>query len=257
MRSYLQPMAVVLTVLVMTSSSVSAVAGGPTILLYLSSAQHGIGDEIDIEVRMDPKTYEVTGAELHLVYPAGAFEYVSLESGPSLPVQLGQPNSGTGTADITIGSNIGEPMVSPGTIAVLTLRALQSGSHQITLSEDTQTTAVGEVQDVTDTLTGATVLVGGGEASGQTTVQPGAASGDGSAETSAQSGTTTGPTSVTQAASQVETGPEEAFVLGLVFASITALAYVGYTSTDLFRHSEASEIARQSEDEGTRGNFNS
>lgn len=318
---------------VLSGSLAFAIAGGPTLELYSSGTSFSTGDEITVEVRIDTKTYAATAAELHLSFPEGAFEVVSMREGTFLPIVLTSPSSTTNSSSITVGSGT-SPRNGTGTIAVLVLRALRSGSHEVSFADTTLLAVSNEAGDVTDTktpitfeVTGAEDTGGSGNGSGNGSVSgsyrpicaPASTSGllgqeirfsvanpEGDHSWTAIGGIVTGgcsaavghqclnvrfdepgfyevevtsttsglssvcdvsvttsgiptesPSSMIGEAGSVETGPGEVAVISLILASIAAVAYVGYTSTDWFRRREAGDIVDQTEGEKDRGDFKS
>jgi hypothetical protein len=62
------------------------------------------------------------------------------------------------------------------------------------------------------------------------------------------------PATLNGKADRGETGPGEVTAIALILASITAVAYVGFTSTDWFRHDGADDIVKRTAGEGNRRN---
>lgn len=233
-----------------TAPAALAIAGGPTLELYTSTSSYDTGDDIMVEIRIDTTTFDVSGAEIHLSFPGGGFEVVSLDAGTFLTVILSSAQSDSDSATITVGSGT-SPKNGQGTVAVLRLRALQAGTFDIELEESTQIAAAGESGDVKDTLTGVTLFI---LSDGDSATQTSAAQ---SATSAMTTGNNSGSTTVTSQAGQVPTGPAQVTVIALILASISAVAYVGYTSTDWFRRHEAGDIVDQTEGEKDRGDFKS
>jgi hypothetical protein len=213
----------VLIAAVALATAALAIAGGPTLELYTTSSNLKTGDEVTLEVRMDTKAYDVSAVELHVSFPDGVFEIASFDEGAFLPVVLLAAQTDSDGGSITVGSGT-TAKNGQGTIATLVLRALEGGTHTVTIDEATRTAAAGEAGDVTDTLTGITLVVSAGQSSG----------GGGGGGSSSGQGTST-----------------------VTNTSIAAVAYVGYTSTDWFRRGEAGDIVDMTEGEKNRGDFKS
>ena len=234
------------------SGTAAAVAGGPTLELTSSSTDYTTGDEITVNVELDTKTYDVTAAEIHVSYTGTAFQMVSFEPGPFMPVELSAVNMGAALGslvlDISVGSGV-TPAQGTGVAAVLTLRALEAGTHTVHIVDVTQIAASGEAGDVSDTFTDIMFDISGETASPSPTAAPGA-SGSPSPTTSPPA-----PSSVVQEASQVSTGPGDYTVIALLVGAIGVLLYAGYMSTDHFRRQDAKAVVSQSNEETDRFDF--
>lgn len=230
------------------TGSAGAIAGGPMLTLEPDSTSVETGNIVELEVILNATSYEVTAVEVHVTFPEGTFEPVSFEKGALLPVVLTEMTAGTGTVYMIVGTNAGESATGTGVAGTLTLRALQEGSHDIGFSAGTQIAASGQSGDVADTLTGVTI-----EVTGEKVESSGGGSGGGTDQ--GVQATPTPTPSVTEQASQVQTGPGQVTVISLILAAIAAVAYVGYTSTDWFRRREAGDIVNETEDDKDRGDF--
>lgn len=227
-------------------SAVLALAGGPTLTAVSSVSTVAVNDTFIVTVQMDTKTYQVTAAEIHLSYPTDKLQALTVAAGSFLPAELEHYISPTG-ASVTVGSGVSSKQ-GTGPVAIFTFRAVTAGTVQIGFTTGTQVAASGVSSNAVDTMTPVTVTVTG---AGNATTTP----------TPTLTPTPTAyytytpvpystptPTGIA-GVSQVQTGPGETTILGLILASIITLLYVGYTGSDAFRRNEAksySEEARKS-----------
>ena len=198
-----------------------ALAGGPTLTALTSASTVAPNGQFTVTVQMDTKTYQVSAAEIHLIYPADKLQAMSVQAGSFLPSVLGAGATGTGTASITVGSGM-TPKQGSGPVMLVTFRALAAGTAQIGFASDTQVAAAGQSSNAIDTMTPVSVTVSG---TGQMTATP-------------------MPTGITGVA-RVQTGPGETTILALIVGVIAALLYVGYTETNAFRRKEAKSYSEE------------
>jgi hypothetical protein len=253
---------VIITCTLVFPVGVLAVAGGPAFTMTASSTSVTTGQDFTVGLVMDAKTYEVTASDITVTFPASGLQALSIEPGGFLTTVLDAGSVSAGGATIILGSGPGGGVTGTGTVATITFRALQAGTFPVVYDGATQSSAAGESGDVTDTMTGVTVTVTGDAVSPEPTEAP---SGNGGAGSSGTGGTGSivtpqvtpmpSPASVTQQASQVETGPGDYAVIAVLISGIVVLMYAGYMSTDHFRRHDAKEVADQSSTEKDRFDF--
>lgn len=103
------------------------------------------GDEVTLNAFVNTNDLRVTIAQLHITYPADAFDFVSFTSGSFLP-SVYQPATNTpGNATIGVSlADLNSLQSGTGTMAVLKLRAKQfSGAARIAYATDTKVAAAG------------------------------------------------------------------------------------------------------------------
>jgi hypothetical protein len=221
-------------VILLQPISAFALAGGPTLVAMPSTTSTSVGNQFIVTVQMDTKAYQVTGAELHLTFPADRLQALSVQPGTLLPNVLTPSAIGNGTASITVGSGT-TPAQGVGSVMVVTFQALTSGSATIAFDPSTQVAAVGQSSNVVDTMTPAVVTVQA--VAGSTTPTP----------TQLPTKIPTPTSSVVGGVGAVSTGPGESAVLALIASLITVLLYIGYAGTDRFRKGEIQRITQENQ----------
>ena len=229
-----------------------ALTGGPTLVAQASKASVAVNETFTVTVTLDTKTYEVSAVDLKLTFPSATLQAQSVQAGTFLASVLTPGATGTGTATITLGSGT-TAVKGTGAIATVTFKALAAGAPTVSFSSETQIAAKGQSGNVVDTMTGATVSIGGVQATATATAIAQASTATTPLRTATRTPTTT---AIGQPkggaplgnAGKVSTGPFESSVMALIVSAIVTLLYVGYTATDTFRRREAEGIAHTEQD---------
>ncbi len=123
-------------------------APSTSIILVPSATSVKINDTFTVDVNIDTGVNEVAGAELYVSYDASRIKATAMTAGTF----LSEPNVLGPSIDNTQGSifyslNLAPgvlPKSGSGTLATITFQALQNGSSQIALTNETVVVAVGE-----------------------------------------------------------------------------------------------------------------
>lgn len=95
-------------------------------------------DTITVDIILSPKTYKVTGAEIHLSYPSN-LAFKTIETNSSLPVVLKSAQNTPGKLSFILGSLPTQPVTSSETVARITFTITNDSINPTTLSFDNST----------------------------------------------------------------------------------------------------------------------
>lgn len=123
----------------------------PATILSFSPSQKSVqeGEVFTLPVVIDTAQNTVSAAELHIKFDANLVHAQSIQKGSFLPVELaaGSVDNALGRASIILGVSPGETekgKKGQGTLAVLAMRAVSSGTASITFLPDTKVAGIGE-----------------------------------------------------------------------------------------------------------------
>lgn len=109
-----------------------------------------VGDEFDLNVKIDPASNQVISTQLDVVYDPAKLEAISFKNGPLTPsIILSQKIDPLGKALIKVGAQSNaSPIVTPGIVAVLHMKALAASQTPVSVrflaDPDTYVNALGE-----------------------------------------------------------------------------------------------------------------
>jgi hypothetical protein len=114
-----------------------------------------VGDNFKLNVDIAPGVNQVVTANIHVTYDPIKLEAKTITNGPSAPRVLNSGVIENGTASIVVGASNTQPIVTSGTMAVITFTAKEATNTLPTVVQFASNTFVGGLNDST-----ANVLVG-------------------------------------------------------------------------------------------------
>jgi hypothetical protein len=142
-----------------TFISTLASASDPVLTLAASSNTVQVDQIFTVNVDINTQGRSVSAAEIHLDFPSGTFQAISLVKGTFLPVELSAGSVSSGMVAIILGCDPSAPKAGSGTLAVLTLKALAPSSAQIQYSSNTKIAVIGESNSVIGSMSPVTITV--------------------------------------------------------------------------------------------------
>ncbi len=121
-----------------------------------------VGNTFTVDVAIDTHGEQVSAAEFHLTFDSQKLSPVSIQNGSLMPLVLSPAAFGTGTATITLGTNVGSPVVGTGTIFSITFTASTATNQTPTLvsiDASTQVAAIGKTSNVLGPINNSTVTI--------------------------------------------------------------------------------------------------
>jgi hypothetical protein len=110
-----------------------------------------VGEEFSVSLMSDSDAYTVTAAALVFTYDATKLQLQAMTPGTLLSTVLTPVSMGSGRATVTVGSGT-SAIPGPGTLAVLSFKAIASGAALVSVDPASQAAASGEKGNVLPAL---------------------------------------------------------------------------------------------------------
>lgn len=146
-----------------------------TLTMSPELVQVAAGRQGSVDVMIDPSDNQVTAVQLELMYDPSMISNVKVVAGPAIPnpnVLINKDDPKTGKYTYAYGIQPNQPTVNKKGVAAkitFTARGTAGKQSQIIMDKSSLVTARGVAGTVLKSGTGATVVIGGSAAAGQTT----------------------------------------------------------------------------------------